>query len=101
MPDLAHILAARTPLTLSSLPRGAAPLVLADLARAAHAGAHPEPQGFQDVSDESGSLELLEPEFRMLMDPPPPFNQLSLNLTCLFQHIFSSLSLWEYQRVAI
>jgi transcription-repair coupling factor (superfamily II helicase) len=38
MPDLAHILAARTPLTLSSLPLGAAPLVLADLARAAHAG---------------------------------------------------------------
>jgi len=35
MPDLAPILGARKPLTLSSLPRGSVPLVLADLARAA------------------------------------------------------------------
>ncbi len=35
MPDLNRILAAKAPLTLSSLPRGAQPLVLADLARAA------------------------------------------------------------------
>ncbi|AOL94675.1 transcription-repair coupling factor [Porphyrobacter sp. LM 6] len=35
MPDLNRILAARDPLTLSSLPRGGLPLVLADLARAA------------------------------------------------------------------
>ncbi len=35
MPDLNRILAARDPLTLSSLPRGSLPLVLADLARAA------------------------------------------------------------------
>ena len=35
MPDLAKILAAKTPLTLSGLPRGAQPMVLADLARAA------------------------------------------------------------------
>ena len=35
MPDLSRILSAAQPLTLSSLPRGAAPLVLADLARAA------------------------------------------------------------------
>ncbi|MEO0058123.1 MAG: transcription-repair coupling factor, partial [Pseudomonadota bacterium] len=35
MPDLNRILAAREPLTLSSLPRGSLPLVLADLARAA------------------------------------------------------------------
>jgi len=35
MPDLNRILSADTPLTLSSLPRGAQPLVLADLARAA------------------------------------------------------------------
>lgn len=34
MPDLARILSAKTPLTLSSLARGAQPLVLADLARA-------------------------------------------------------------------
>ncbi|MCK0128569.1 transcription-repair coupling factor [Erythrobacter sp. F6033] len=35
MPDLNRILAAETPLTLSSLPRGAVPLILGDLARAA------------------------------------------------------------------
>ena len=35
MPDLNRILAAETPLTLSSLPRGAVPLVMGDLARAA------------------------------------------------------------------
>ena len=35
MPDLSRILSAAEPLTLSSLPRGAVPLVLADLARAA------------------------------------------------------------------
>lgn len=35
MPDLARILTAKAPLTLSSLPRGSVPLVLGDLARAA------------------------------------------------------------------
>ncbi len=35
MPDLSRILAAQSPLTLASLPRGSLPLVLADLARAA------------------------------------------------------------------
>ncbi|TRD10018.1 transcription-repair coupling factor [Erythrobacter insulae] len=35
MPDLNRILAAETPLTLSSLPRGAVPLILGDMARAA------------------------------------------------------------------
>jgi transcription-repair coupling factor (superfamily II helicase) len=35
MPDISQILAATAPLTLSSIPRGAQPLVLADLARAA------------------------------------------------------------------
>ncbi|WP_298333314.1 transcription-repair coupling factor [uncultured Erythrobacter sp.] len=35
MPDLSRILSAKSPLTLSSLPRGAQSLVLADLARAA------------------------------------------------------------------
>ena len=35
MPDLNRILAATTPLTLASLPRGAQPLVMGDLARAA------------------------------------------------------------------
>lgn len=36
MPDLNRILAATTPLTLASLPRGAQPLVMGDLARAAN-----------------------------------------------------------------
>ena len=36
MPDLSKIIAAKTPLTLASLARGAQPLVLGDLARAAH-----------------------------------------------------------------
>ncbi|MEM7664703.1 MAG: transcription-repair coupling factor [Pseudomonadota bacterium] len=35
MPDLSRLLSADTPLTLSSLPRGAMPLVMSDLARAA------------------------------------------------------------------
>jgi transcription-repair coupling factor (superfamily II helicase) len=35
MPDLNRILSAKSPLTLSSVVRGAQPLVMADLARAA------------------------------------------------------------------
>ena len=35
MPDLSRILKADRPLTLASVPRGAQPLVMADLARAA------------------------------------------------------------------
>ena len=35
MPDISKILTAKTPLTLSSIARGAQPLVMADLARAA------------------------------------------------------------------
>ncbi|MGN6498857.1 MAG: hypothetical protein ACTHKM_01760, partial [Tsuneonella sp.] len=35
MPDLQTILSAKKPLTLASIPRGAQPLVMADLARAA------------------------------------------------------------------
>jgi transcription-repair coupling factor (superfamily II helicase) len=38
MPDLHLILSAKAPLTLASLARGAQPLVMADLARAVHAG---------------------------------------------------------------
>ena len=34
MPDIARILEADRPLTLASVPRGAQPLVMADLARA-------------------------------------------------------------------
>ncbi len=40
MPDIARILAAKVPLTLTGLARGAQPLVLADLARAAFAQGH-------------------------------------------------------------
>ncbi len=40
MPDFNRILSAKAPLTLSGLARGAQPLVLADLARAAHAQGH-------------------------------------------------------------
>ena len=39
MPDLSRLLSAKTPLTLASVARGAQPLVLADLARAAHGSA--------------------------------------------------------------
>ena len=37
MPDFTRILSAKTPLTLASVARGAQPLVMADLARAAAA----------------------------------------------------------------
>ena len=59
MPDLARILKADTPLTLSSVARGAQPLVMADLARAAgHAGKHgravfiaPDEQAMRGTTD--------------------------------------------------
>ncbi len=54
MPDLSRILAADTPLTLSSVPRGAQPLVMADLARAAKGRAvfiAPDEQAMRAVTD--------------------------------------------------
>ncbi len=57
MPDLSRILQADHPLTLASLPRGSQPLVMADLARAAHArGARavfvaPDEQAMRAVTD--------------------------------------------------
>ena len=54
MPDLTRILKANTPLTLSSVARGAQPLVLADLARAAKGRAvfiAPDEQAMRAVSD--------------------------------------------------
>ncbi len=54
MPDLSRILSATTPLTLASVARGAQPLVMADLARAAKGRAvfiAPDEQGMQAVAD--------------------------------------------------
>ena len=52
MPDIQRILAARAPLTLSAIARGAQPLVLADIARAAHA-ARPGARAVFIAPDES------------------------------------------------
>jgi len=54
MPDLNRILSAKTPLTLSSVARGAAPLVMADLARAAKSRAvwiAPDEGGMRSVAE--------------------------------------------------
>jgi transcription-repair coupling factor (superfamily II helicase) len=54
MPDLSRILNADRPLTLSSVPRGAQPLVLADLARAARGRAvfiAPDEQAMRAITD--------------------------------------------------
>ncbi len=54
MPNFASILSSTTPLTLASLPRGAQPLVLADMARATKARAvfiAPDESGMQSIVD--------------------------------------------------
>ncbi|OYW44104.1 MAG: transcription-repair coupling factor [Sphingomonadales bacterium 32-68-7] len=54
MPDLSRILSATAPLTLASIPRGAQPLVMADLARAAIGRAvfiAPDEQAMRAVAD--------------------------------------------------
>jgi len=54
MPDISRILSAKTPLTLASLARGAQPLVMADLARAATGRAvfvAPDEAAMQAVAD--------------------------------------------------
>ena len=54
MPDFANILSSTTPLMLASLPRGAQPLVLADMARATKARAvfiAPDESGMQSIVD--------------------------------------------------
>ncbi|WP_374283997.1 transcription-repair coupling factor [Novosphingobium sp.] len=74
MPDLSKILAAKAPLTLSSVARGAQPLVLADLARAAHAGARggraafiaPDEAAMQAIVD---SAAFFAPELDVLAFP--------------------------------
>ncbi|MEQ1639854.1 MAG: transcription-repair coupling factor [Novosphingobium sp.] len=69
MPDLSKILAAKTPLTLSSLARGAQPLVLADLARAAKTRAvfiAPDEAAMQGIAD---STAYFAPELEVLAFP--------------------------------
>ena len=54
MPDIARILNAERPLSLTSVPRGAQPLVMADLARAAKGRAvfiAPDEQAMRAVTD--------------------------------------------------
>ena len=54
MPDLNRILSAKKPLTLASVARGAAPLVMADLARAAKGRAvwvAPDEAGMSGVAE--------------------------------------------------
>src|SRR5919112_4862160 len=54
MPDLARILKADKPLSLTSVPRGAQPLVMADLARAAKGRAvfvAPDEQAMRGITD--------------------------------------------------
>src|SRR5918994_3101447 len=54
MPDIARILKADRPLSLTSVPRGAQPLVMADLARAAKGRAvfiAPDEQAMRAVTD--------------------------------------------------
>jgi transcription-repair coupling factor (superfamily II helicase) len=67
MPDLSRILAAKQPLTLASIARGAQPLVMADLARASLGRAvfvAPDEQAMRAVSDAAAffapELEVLE-----------------------------------------
>ncbi|MFN3517752.1 MAG: transcription-repair coupling factor, partial [Novosphingobium sp.] len=69
MSDLSKILAAKAPLTLSSLPRGAQPLVLADLARAAKTRAvfiAPDEAAMQAVAD---SAAFFAPELEVISFP--------------------------------
>ncbi len=69
MPDLNRLLAADAPLTLSSLPRGALPLVLADLARAAKQRAvfiAPDDAAMRAVSEAAG---FFAPEIEVIEFP--------------------------------
>jgi transcription-repair coupling factor (superfamily II helicase) len=67
MPDISRILSAKTPLTLSSIARGAQPLVMADLARAAKNRAvfiAPDDAAMRAIADAAGffapDLEVIE-----------------------------------------
>ena len=69
MPDLSKILAAQSPLTLTSVARGSQPLVLADLARAARGRVvfvAPDEAAMQAVADGAG---FFAPELEVLTFP--------------------------------
>jgi len=69
MPDLSKILSAKTPLTLAALARGAQPLVLADLVRAAKTRAvfiAPDEAAMQAIAD---SAAFFAPELEVLSFP--------------------------------
>ncbi|MEM9500987.1 MAG: transcription-repair coupling factor [Pseudomonadota bacterium] len=69
MPDLSRILSADTPLTLSSLPRGAMPLIMSDLARAAKQRAvfiAPDDAAMRAVAD---AAKFFAPEVEVLEFP--------------------------------
>ncbi|MDE2411472.1 MAG: transcription-repair coupling factor, partial [Sphingomonadales bacterium] len=69
MPDLSRLLTARTPVTLAALARGAQPLVLADLARAAKGRAvfiAPDEAAMQAIADSAG---FFAPELEVLSLP--------------------------------
>ncbi len=69
MPDLQQILKARSPLTLASIPRGAQPLVMADLARAAGGRAvfvAPDEAAMSSLAD---AARFLAPELEVLEFP--------------------------------
>ena len=77
MPDLSRILAASSPLTLASLARGAQPLVMGDLARAAKGRAvfvAPDEQAMRGVVD---AARWFAPELQVIELPdarPYPLN---------------------------
>ena len=69
MPDLQKILSAKTPLTLASIPRGAQPLVMSDLARAAKGRAvfiAPDEAGMRAVSE---AAQFFAPELEVIEFP--------------------------------
>ena len=69
MPDLQKILSAKSPLTLASIPRGAQPLVMSDLARAAEGRAvfvAPDEAGMRAVSE---AAQFFAPELEVIEFP--------------------------------
>ena len=69
MPDLQKILSAKAPLTLASIPRGAQPLVMSDLARAAKDRAvfiAPDEAGMRAVSE---AAQFFAPELEVIEFP--------------------------------
>jgi transcription-repair coupling factor (superfamily II helicase) len=74
MTDISRILAAKAPLTLASLPRGAQPLVLADLARAAQMNGKGRravfiAQGDAEMRSLSEAAQFFAPELQVIEFP--------------------------------